>query len=601
MKAMLVPVAGWLAMVGTASAEESVRLERINVTATRTARTVDQTLAPVEIITRREIERSQATDLTDLLSGRTGIDLISRGGYGRVSSLFLRGAKSEQVLVLVDGVRIGPASSGGPSLHTLPLAQIERVEIVRGPRSSLYGADALGGVIQIFTRRGEAGDHHSASLALGSNTTREISANFAAGSQWSRYQMSLASLETVGINALKDNNPDRDGYRNYSVNASLQHDFSAGHRLTLQWLHTQGRVEYDDEFDATGQYANDFLQQVANARLEFSPTQGWDVSLSLGENRDETDDRVYGKINTRRRQASWQNDLTLAKEQLISLGLDLLDEEVSGSVEFAKDARYNQALFGQYQGTFGRYDLSAGLRYDDNDAFGSHPTGNLALGYAITPAIKGILSYGTAFKAPSFNDLYYPGFSNPELQSEESTSYELGLTGTPGWGAWELRLFVTEIDNLIQFNPDAGQPENIAAARIEGLESRLATHLAGWDLAASLTLLDPRDEDTGQVLQRRARQTLRLDADRRYGKLAFGLTYITQDARKDLDYTTWPATPVSLAGYGLVDLRASRQLSRDWVLRSQIKNLFNQEYETVYRYNSLGRELFLSIDYAPGA
>lgn len=599
MKTILGPVVGCLVMLGTASAEDTVLLERINVTATRTARTVDQTLAPVEIITRNEIERSQATDLTDLLAGRAGIDLISRGGYGSVSSLYLRGAKSEQVLVLIDGVRIGSASSGGPTLHTLPLAQIERIEIVRGPRSSLYGADAIGGVIQIFTRRGEAGLHPSASLTLGSNDTREISTGLSAGTHQTRYQLGLASLETNGISAIKNNNPDRDGYTNHSINAGLGHVFAGGQQLDLQLLRTQGRVEYDDEFDTTGRYESDFVQQVASAKLTFSPTRQWDVSLSLGENRDETDDRVYGEINTRRTQASWQNDFTLAQEQLLSIGLDLLNERVNGSVDFAEDTRNNQAAFSQYQGIFGRFDLSAGLRYDDNDAFGSHTTGNLALGYAFTPALKGILSYGTAFKAPSFNDLYYPGFSNPDLQPEESASYELGLTGKPGWGGWELRLFVTEIDNLIQYNPNAGRPENIAAARIEGLESRIDTRLAGWDLAASLTLLDPRDQESGEVLQRRVRKTLRLDADRSFGKHAFGISCIAQDRRADVDYTSWPATPVSLGGYGLVNLRLSRQLSRDWVLRGQIKNLFDQEYETVYRYNSLGRELFLSIAYTP--
>jgi vitamin B12 transporter len=268
-------------------------------------------------------------------------------------------------------------------------------------------------------------------------------------------------------------------------------------------------------------------------------------------------------------------------------------------VDYTEDKRDNQGIFGQYQGTFGAFELTVGLRYDDNDAYGDHGTGNLALGYALDPRLKAILSYGTAFKAPSFNDLYYPGFSNPQLLPEESKSWELGLTGEPAWGNWELRLFVTEVDNLIQYNPNAGRPENIASARIEGLESRITTRLADWDLAASLTLLDPRDEESGELLQRRARKTLRLDADRRFGKSAFGLTLLAQDSREDLDYTIWPATPVALSGYGLVDLRLSRQLGRDWLLRGQIKNLFDKTHETVYRYNSLGRELFITLSYAP--
>ncbi|MEN8167391.1 MAG: TonB-dependent receptor, partial [Pseudomonadota bacterium] len=332
----------------------------------------------------------------------------------------------------------------------------------------------------------------------------------------------------------------------------------------------------------------------------FTPLESWDVTLTLGESRDETDDLVYGEINTRRKQASWQNDLILARNQILTAGIDLLQDSVSGSLTYAEDTRDNLAIFTQYQGAFGQLNLTAGLRHDDNEAFGNHTTGNLSLGYTITPRVRGILSYGTAFRAPSFNDLYYPGFSNPELQPEESTSYELGFTGDPGWGSWELRAFRTEIDNMIQYNPNAGKPENIAAARIDGLETRIGTRLLDWDLSTSLTLLDPRDQSTGEVLQRRARKTLRIDVDRSFGKTGLGLSFIAQDSREDLDYSTWPATPVTLGGYGLADLRASQQLSSDWVLRGQIKNLFDKEYETVYSYNTLGRELFISLTYAPG-
>lgn len=600
MKPLLAIASGCLVLTSPAFAAESAQLDEINVTATRTARTVDETLAPVEVITRPEIERSQAINLIDLLAGRPGIDLVSRGGYGSVSSLFLRGTKSEHLLVLIDGVRIGSVSSGGPSLHTLPLSQIERIEIVRGPRSSLYGADAVGGVIQIFTRKGETGIHPSASITVGSNNTKDISASLSAGTKQTRYHLGLAYLETDGISAIKDNNPDDDGYSNRSLNASLGHTFSGGQQVDLQFLRTQGSVEYDDSFDITGRYENDFVQQVANAKLSFTPLESWDVILTLGESRDETDDLVYGEINTRRKQASWQNDLNLTQNQILTAGIDLLRDSVSGSLTYAEDTRDNQAIFTQYQGAFGQLNLTAGLRHDDNEAFGNHTTGNLSLGHAITSQVRGILSYGTAFRAPSFNDLYYPGFSNPELQPEESTSYELGFTGDPGWGSWELRAFRTEIDNMIQYNPNAGKPENIAAARIDGLETRIDTRLLDWDLSTSLTLLDPRDESTDQVLQRRARKTLRIDADRTFGKTGLGLSFIAQGSREDLDYSTWPATSVTLSGYGLVDLRASRQLSSDWVLRGQIKNLFDKEYETVYNYNTLGRELFISIAYLPG-
>lgn len=591
------PVICGLFLCPSAWAGQSVELDELNVTANRTALTVDASLAPVEIITRQEIEQSQALDLPSLLTGRPGIHSESRGGYGSVSNLFLRGTNSNQLLVLIDGVRIGSATTGAATLNTLPLSQIERIEIVRGPRSSLYGADAIGGVIQIFTRKGQPGLQPSASLAIGSNQTRELNANLAGGNAATQYTLNASHFLTEGISAIKDNNPDRDGHENNSLSAGLSHEFSPGTRLDLQFLRSQGRTQYDDFFITSGEFTTDLMQQVAHAKLTLKPLQAWETSLSLGAGEDGADDAVYGDIFTRRQQLEWQNDLQISENQRLTAGVDLLRDEVGGSMNYSVDQRENHAVYGQYIGEFSAFNLTGGLRYDDNDAYGSHTTGNLSLGYVLAPGLRAIASYGSAFKAPTFNDLYYPGFSNPDLQPEESKSYDLGLTGEQAWGSWELRAFDNRIDQMIQYNPAVSRPENIAKARIRGLESRIDTQAFAWDVSASLTLLDPRDEITGELLQRRARKTLRLDADRNFGATGLGVTLFAEDSREDTDFNTF--SKVTLGGYGLVDLRLSQPLDRNWTLRGQIKNLFDKEYESVYNYNTLGRELFVSVHYAP--
>ncbi|WP_177420896.1 TonB-dependent receptor domain-containing protein [endosymbiont of Lamellibrachia barhami] len=593
-----------------AQAESTQKLDDINVTATRTARTIDETLAPVEIITRQQIERSQAKDLIGLLTGRAGLDLPIAGGYGQTTSIYLRGTGSSQTLVLIDGIRVGEIVTSIPTLQKLPLAQIDRIEIVRGPRSSLYGADAIGGVIQIFTRQGEPGINPSAVAAFGTNNTIDLSANLSGGSERTRFNLNASHFKTDGINAIKLNNPDRDGYRNDSLGGSFSHAFASGQKINLQFMHAQGETNYDG-FDPTADYREDFVQQTLNGKFTFMPMEAWDLTLSAGESRNESDnytnDLPAGEFNTRRLQAFWQNDIYLADDQIITAGLDYLRDELESSVQFAEARRDNKAAFAQYQGIFGAFSLTAGARRDDNEAFGGHTTGNVAVGYDLTASIRTTAAFGTGFKAPDFSQLYWPfsfGFQgNPDLKPEESKNIELGLKGSYSWGGWSFNLFQNDIENLIQnvFDPVTFllQPENVAQARIRGLETSLDTRLADWDLSGSLTLLDPRDRDTDEVLLRRARKTLRLDADRQFGASGIGISLIAQDSRTDQDFSTFPAQTVDLAGYALVNLRASHRLSNEWIVRGQIKNLLDKEYETVKTYNSLGREVFVSIAYAP--
>ena len=324
-----------------------------------------------------------------------------------------------------------------------------------------------------------------------------------------------------------------------------------------------------------------------------------------GETRDESTSFADGLqefvFETRRPQASWQNDFMVSDDGILTAGLDFLKDEVDGTTEYSETTRDNYGVFAQYQNRFQSGDVNVGLRYDDNESFGGHTTGNLALGYDANDSLRMIASYGTAFKPPTFNDLYFEdpwgSNGNPDLEPEESSSLEFGLEGTQGWGVWSLRAYRTDIDNLIQWvqiAPWSWQPQNIASARIDGLEGALTARLAGWNLVGSLTFLDPRDKNTGNLLPGRSKRVLRLDADRRFGDTGIGATIRAHSYRYD-DI----ANNVRLPGYGLLDLRLAQHLAKGWSVRAQIKNLFDKDYQTRFGYNEPGREIFVSLVYRP--
>nr|WP_242007557.1 TonB-dependent vitamin B12 receptor [Luteimonas cucumeris] len=592
-----------------AAADSATDLDRIVVTATRTAQTQDQTLAAITVIDRGEIERLQPNSLPDLLRGRAGISLANNGGAGKSTSLFLRGTESDHVLVLVDGIRIGSATSGGASLQDIPVEQIERIEIVRGPFSSLYGSEALGGVIQIFTRQPQGAFVPMFSAGIGSQSTARLSAGVAGRSEggddvrggW--YSINLAHEKTDGIDAYRGTrnaDPDRDGYRNNS--ATVQ----GGYRFSPQWDAEARafRAEGYNEYDGSLNNQADTVQQVLGSRVRYTPGERLKLTASVGSSADLSEnfqDGVYSSnFDTRRQVVSLQADVGVAAG-LLSVGYDWLRDEVGSDTLYARDHRINRGLFGQWQQDFGAQSLQASLRRDDNSQFGGKTTGSALWGWDFTDALRIGASYGTAFKAPTFNELFFPGYGNPLLQPETSESIELSLRGEHGWGGWSLNAFDTRIDDMIAYDAnlgDFGGPNNIDRARIQGLEAVADTMLAGWNLRASATWLDPRsdgdDRNRGHVLPRRARRSGRFDADRDFGAFSLGASVTGAGARYDnLANTT------RLSGYGLTDLRIGYALNIDWSLQLAASNVFDKRHETAALYNQPGRNYLLTLRYRP--
>ena len=597
------------AFAASAASDPATELDEVLVTATRTEIALRDSLSPAQVIGRAEIERSQATSLQQLLSGRAGINLTNMGGLGKQTSLFLRGAGSNQLLVLVDGVRIGSATAGLPALQDLPVELIERIEIVRGPHSSLYGADAIGGVIQIFTRREHGGLQPRAMVGAGSNRLREASAGLGLGGERGWFGADFAFLRTDGINACNGtaagwgagcfaDEPDRDGYRNRS--ASLRGGGKFGDAWTLEGsaLRAEGYNHYD------GSWANysETVQQVYSGKLRYAPSARMAWQATVGRSRDESDDfgsgGFVGGLQTRRDQAALQGDFVLKPGQQLTAGADWLGDRITGSTAYDVDSRDNTGVFAEYQGRFGPQQLQAGLRYDDNEQFGSHTTGNLGWGWHFDGGLLLSARYSTGFRAPSFNDLYYPYFGNPDLQPEESKNLNLALSGQVQAWRWTLDVFENRVDDLISFDSTTWLPGNVDRARLRGGELTVATSLAGWNLAGQYSHVDPRNRSTGasrgKLLPRRARDTGRIDLDRDFGDFAFGTTVNAAGSRFDD-----AANLVRVGGYATLDLRVEYALGSDWTVLARVTNLFDRDYQLVDWYNQPGREFGLNLRWQP--
>ncbi len=586
-------------------------LQPMVVTATRTAVTVDDTLSAVTVITRADIERLQPLSVPDLLTGLPGVSFANAGGYGQQTSLFMRGTNSSHTLVLIDGVRIGSVANGLAAFEQLPVEQIERIEIVRGPRSSLYGADALGVVIQIFTRHGtrDGGMVPSLSVTTGSDHLLRGQLGLSGGGDRGWYNVGVGSQYTRGINSCRigaraalagcfTDEPDQDGWRRHSLSASGGYRWDNDAQLDATWLRTLGNVKFDGDY----QNRNRTVQQTAGTRFSVNPLAVWKSTFSAGQNLDRYDNykdaRFTGYIVSRRDQAAWQNDLDLTANQLLTLGADWQRERIDSDTGFLATRRRNTGAYAQYRATFGANEVQLSARQDHNSQFGNHATGAAAWGYHFARDLRLSASYGTAFHAPTFNDLYFPyGSGNPNLKPEKSRSAELGLSQHRAGWHWAVNAYETRIEQMIALDASFF-PSNLSRARIRGVEAQVGATLGAWQWQGYLTALQPRNRDgganDGNVLPRRPEHTARVDLDRRFGAFGVGAT-VTAAGRSDDD----AANRHRLGGYATTDLRASYRFAPDWQLEARLANVFDHRYATVWYFNQPGRGAFVTLRYSP--
>lgn len=608
----LAPALSWAA--------EPYLSEPLVVTSGRQAEPQAQATAATTVFQRADIERLQVSSVAELLERVPGISVVRTGGAGSQTGVFLRGTSTAQTLVLVDGQRIAAASSGTSSLEFLAPEQIERIEVVRGARSALYGSDAIGGVIQIFTRQGDGrGLKPYARLAASSDSTYQRSLGLAGGDQRTRFHLGAALDETAGIDATRDDfgaNGDDDAYRNRSLSLNLSHRFNDDLQVGFSALDQRGQVEYDDTF--TGSLpTTDFLLSSISTFIEARVTEVWSSRLELGHSEDKRDSGndqaggIISQFNTYRDAANWLNTLTLHENHQLLLGLDWYEDRAQGTTDFVEDSRWNRAAFIQHRYIGEAFSTELGVRHDDNQQFGNENTWNAALTLPLNNANDLILSYSEGFRAPTFNDLYYPDFcfggmcfasANPDLTPERSKSYELQWRSRySDTGSLQASVYRTEIEDAIVLDQNF-IPQNIQTARINGFEASVQQELFGWQGNLALALIDPRDRDSGHTLQRRAKRTLSLDLDRRFGDVSVGAGWRAISGRyDDAD------NDIEMSGYGLLSLRAAWQANEELGLSLKLDNLLDKDYaEATYStpngrfgYNSAGRTALFAVTWTP--
>lgn len=604
--------------------DDALKLPNVVISANRQVQARNDSSAANTVFTRDDIDRLQPTSLTDLISRVPGVQVAPTGGRGSLPGIYIRGTKSAQSLVLVDGQRIANSTSGDSGLQYLNVDQIERVEVLRGSRSVIYGSDAIGGVIQVFTRRNAGqGLQPRMKLGFGSNKTWERSLGLSGGDEHTRFNLGASLDETAGINSTHTSFPsdgDHDAYRNQSLSLNLSHSFSDALEAGFNLLDNRGKSEYDNSFGrydvATGQTVGqkpytDYTVSSASGYVDATLNERWQSRLELGhsENRDTKRDTLsddFSVFNTYRDSVNWQNDLTLNEQNSLILGGDWYEDRFHGSTTLTENSRWNRAAFVQHRFHGEWFSTELGLRRDQNQQFGGQNSWSGTLTLPVNPDNDLLLSYSEGFRAPTFNDLYYPdeyGFknSNPSLKPETSKSYELQwrsqLSDT---SRLEASLYRTDIQDAIVFGSDG--PQNVSSARINGFEAALKQELFGWQGSLGLALIDPRDRDSGHTLARRARRTVSLDLDRQFDQFGVGASWQAVSSSYDDAKNQQP-----LAGYGLLGLRASWTLNREVTLSMKLDNLLDKAYSRAlyqyqgqqYGYREEGRALMVGVTWTP--
>ncbi len=572
------------ALSGTDSSIEAS--DPMVVTAHRSDTSINDNLSAVSVIDRDAIERSQAPDVLELLRLQPGVDISRAGGPGGQTSVFLRGSNSNHTLVLIDGVRVAAAGTGAFTWETLDPAVIERIEIVRGPRAARWGSDAIGGVIQIFTRRPEG---LSTRLSAGSYGDRGLSVS--TGNQ--RFSLTASHRSVDGFSTQNRSgfafDPDDDGFDQSS--AALRAGFALGEGI----LEAHARASQSDiEFD---QGESDLLNYSGGLDYRLDREQGWSWSAQLLTLRDRLETRTgFGdtELITRRLQAGLQAERELGQGLRWMIGVDAWDESGESRGDW-KDDRNNLGAWTGVDGQIGRVDFEASLRVDRDSEYGSEVTGDLAAGWNLDERWRLQAAVGRGFRSPTFNQLFSPGFfgsfaGNPELGPETSTSTELGLQWRGGSGhRVSLNLYQTRIDDLIDFAGIDFQAINIRRAEIRGAELSQSLRRGNWIANAQASWQDSEDRDTGLDLLRRAdfKASTRIDYLFQNGAWA-GAEVVHVGSRKDIGQ-------IELASYTLFNLSAGANLSEHWRLEGRLDNLNDRDYEPLIGFNAPGRTIHLAL------
>ena len=576
------------AIAQTASSATS-KVDTVVVTGTRTPTRVDEALGDLTVIDRTQIEQAAGRTLAELLGQQAGVQFWSSGGLGKASSVSLRGLEARHTLLLIDGVRYSSATVGTPTWENIPLESIERIEIVRGPLSGLYGSDAVGGVIQIFTRRGRDGIRANAVATVGSKNYGQLGAGLSFGQGAFDGSVQVQRVENRGFSATNSNvpfgsyNADNDGFRQNSGNAQLGWKIGSGWRADARLLQSEGVTQYDD---GPGADAKAKLRtQIASISVGGPITAIWQTSLRVARS---TDDYItlataspfsdLGKIGTVQDQLAWENTVATPIGAAVVI-LEQTKQKVSRpGAPFSVSDRDITGVAAGLNGHAGAHHWQANLRHDRNSQFGSQTTGTAAYGFDVTAAWRVGASHGTSFVAPNFNQLYFPNFGNPNLLPEEGKQSEVNLR----WLGTNQQAHVAYFDNRIRGYISSGPlPTNIPRTRIDGVTASYEARIANVTLAASVDHVNPRNDSSGstsygKLLPRRVKDSAKLGADVDLGAWRVGGSFVAFSERFDN-----AANTTRLPGFATLDLRADWRFSKEWSVGVRLNNVTDKKYETV--------------------
>lgn len=616
-----------------ASANANNKSDELVVSANRFEQPLSSILAPVTVVTREEIDHWQSNTVIDVLRRLPGVDVAQNGGMGQQSSLFIRGTESRHVLVMIDGVRLNQAGiSGSSDMSQIPISLVQRIEYIRGARSAVYGSDAIGGVVNIITRRN--GDGTTLNAGIGSHgyqnyngsTQQKVGEN-------TTVTAAAAYMHTTGFDVEARGNtgnyptgylqPDKDGFLNKTLWLGIEHQFSPNVSAYARGYGYDNRTDYD------GSYNEDYITKessLVDKRKLYSRTYETGVKYHQGDYsaslmgsysyaKDYNYDPKYGQYGrysnldeSKQYNLQWGNNYRLDKGN-ISAGVDYQRQSVEpgGYTMTSKTEAVNNTgiyLTGQYV-LIDSVTAEAAIRSDHHSEFDWHTTWQSGLGWEFYDGYKLIGSYATAYKAPNLGQMYVdnPAWNtkgNPDLKPEESKQWELGVEGTTGPLFWQINAYHNDIDNLIAYKSGTlfNTYENIGKAEIKGVEWVGEFDTGIFHHALTYQYVDPRNKKTNKVLERRAKQQVKYQLDWTIVDVDMGLTYQYIGSRYDTEFfPDWTSERKKVGGVSLWDLTAAYPVTSHLTIRGKIANMFDKDYETAYGYRTAGREYFLTGSY----
>lgn len=586
----------YLAMLGMAPSlsHAETRLPETVVTASRLSEPVSSSHHATTIIDRTTIEKSGARDASELLARVAGIQVGRNGGQGQQTSLFIRGTASDHALVLIDGVPAQSGTTGATAIQHIDPALIERIEVVRGPASTLYGTSAVGGVIQIFTRDvTQQPSRMHASLQAGNEASLQGSVGVSGSKGPLGLGVNLSHQQTTGYPTRTGSTVDR-GYRHDSFDLKASYELAADTRVLASHWHSRGTVEYLDFFSSA--VDQDVRNSISSLALETT-MENWDSQIRLSHAADKADENQSADFaHTTRWLADWQNTVHLNPEHTLVAGVSWAREKaelLSFGSGYNETSRSTE-LYLQDNYHAGDLGLVAGVRGIHHSEYGNHGTWNLGASYQLTGSTHLHANAGTAFRSPSANDLY--GFGgNPDFEPEKSRSAEIGIRHQLSDSQKvSLNLFHTRITDLIEVDPATFVTTQVEEARIRGVELGYQWQKGSWLLDAAYTWQNPENLDQDTRLARRAENKLNIHigVDRKPWWVGFDLT--AESERLDSRFSN-----KVMDAYGKLDLNGGYRLNREWSAQLDITNLFDTDYELADGFPAQGRLLMLGLHYVP--